>query len=1024
MNRLISSCKALVCLILTTSLPLGAQLVSVTNLPANRFFGNGMSGSYGIAATGAASDSGLWISSNWSSSADWLHHLYNVDTNGVPSDSMCPRDSFPGNYLLESYGLGHDGQHFWYIKRRSTGGNGTSMVFKINRDGTIADSIPLSWGYVGGVCWADSGLWFCRYYPNNMAGIFKIDVSTGQIVDSIPTYGTQPIGVARNSQYYYYVMDDNDGNDERIHAYDPVLGDTVYSIALPERSGGVSPRGMVWDGNYLWLIARPVVGNTYALYQYDLSLTGTPQITTNYTSYNFQHTKIGQPETFDLQVSSTGTADLIVDSIAHSNPAFSYSWVVPDTIAFGQSVMVPVTFDPNMYGLQIDTLKIYSNDPNKPVARVALQGFGIWTSQEIDPSAASHDFGPVLVQNGTESVNTWDLDITNQGAGELVVSNIVFTNPDFYLFEPVSFPLHVDSVSTTRIRIAFEPSQVGAYLDTMTIFSNDSSEAELPVTLQGSGVDSTYDFGGVFWTFMTPDNPFTSGDDFSVEAIRAISDVTGDGYDDVIIGTENYYVQCLNGNATGVTDTIWSFNSGLDDNNTGSLGTQGDDAQKALQVVSDLNDDGYPDVVAGFGGGNEGVYVLSGRTGAVIWSFDDPINYALGDINAVYAVEDFNGDSIPDVLATASATDPSAAYGRRKVYCFDGVTGDSIWVYFTGAYTRGVVSIGDVNGNGKPDVVATTGDFRNSVIGLDGQAGTFMWEFPVGGGIYGAKELVPYPVPDSTSDVIAAGSTQYIYRLDGATGAMRWQYNVGSVVFPNQLILLDDVNGNGYKDIIAPLTGSTAIMCIDGQTGTAIWNNALPMQTFGAVRIPDVNADGINDAVYASHDNKVYIIDGTNGQIIDDSFSFGTGGNNDAAESLHLINDLDGNASFEIIAGCRNGQVAAISGGDMLTAVARKAVPSGLPILRANYPNPFNPATTVRFVLPVRASVRLDVFNTLGQRVRSLARGTFEAGEHNVTWNGKDDAERTAASGVYFYRIEVREAHRVRTETRKLLLVK
>lgn len=997
------------------------SLVSVTNLPANRFFGNGISGSYGLAATGPAADSGLWISSNWSSDPiDWNYHLYNVNTAGVPSDSIFPRVNYPGKYLIESFGLGYDGENFWYVKRRTIGGNGSCMIFKITPTGTILDSIPLAWGYVGGVCWADSGLWFCRYYPNDRAGLFKIDVNARAIVDSIPTYGTQPLGVAANDEYMFYVMDDNDGNDERIYAYDPVAGDTAYSIALPERTSGVSPKGMAWDGQFLWLLARPVSGNVYALYKYDLGGSGTPQLTLSGAGYDFSNTKIGQPRSHDVTITNTGTGDLFVSAVGHDNEAFYQTLVTPDTLAPAENVTFQVFFDPNTYGDEIDTLKIYSNDPNKPVARYALHGKGVYPTQEISLSATSHNFGAVLRDPPAEATNVWDLDVSNQGVLPLLLDSVYFSNPDFFLSGSVTYPIAIDSVSTARLRIGFNPSEVATYTDTMTLLCNDSSEALIMVMLQGTGFDSSYSYSQVFWTFMAPDNPGTSADDYSVEAIRAIPDVTGDGFDDVLIGTENYYVLCVSGNATGTTDTIWSFNTGLDNNNTGSLGTNGDDAQKALQVVTDLDDDGFHDVVAGYGGGNEGVYVLSGRTGEVIWSFNDPINYALGDINAVYAEEDFNGDAKPDVLATGSATDEGGTTGRRSVYCFDGVDGGTIWTYFTGAFTRGVVSIGDVNGNGKPDVVTTTGDQRNSVIGIDGLAGSPMWEFPVESGIYGAKELAPYPVPDSTSDVIVAGSTKYIYRLDGTTGAQRWKYTIGTSIFINQVILLDDVNGNGYADVIAPLTGSTAIMCIDGQTGTAIWNNALPMQTFGAARIPDISGDGINDAVYVSHDNRVYLVNGVTGTVIHSGFSFGTGGNNDAAESVNMMNDVDGNGSFEILAGSRNGMSAAISGGDILSAISsQRRAPEKLE-LSQNYPNPFNPTTTISFVLPQATAATLKIYNVMGQEVRTLFSGALSAGTHEVVWDGHNGAGRSLASGIYVYRLRTTHG----TTARKMLLIK
>jgi len=83
--------------------------------------------------------------------------------------------------------------------------------------------------------------------------------------------------------------------------------------------------------------------------------------------------------------------------------------------------------------------------------------------------------------------------------------------------------------------------------------------------------------------------------------------------------------------------------------------------------------------------------------------------------------------------------------------------------------------------------------------------------------------------------------------------------------------------------------------------------------------------------------------------------------------------------------------------------------------LYPNYPNPFNPATEIRFDLPVATTVRLTVYNVLGQTVSTLVDGRCEAGRHVVSWDAS-----AMASGVYFYRLRA-DAY---TESRKMLLMK
>ncbi|MEZ5357593.1 MAG: T9SS type A sorting domain-containing protein [Candidatus Zixiibacteriota bacterium] len=88
--------------------------------------------------------------------------------------------------------------------------------------------------------------------------------------------------------------------------------------------------------------------------------------------------------------------------------------------------------------------------------------------------------------------------------------------------------------------------------------------------------------------------------------------------------------------------------------------------------------------------------------------------------------------------------------------------------------------------------------------------------------------------------------------------------------------------------------------------------------------------------------------------------------------------------------------------------------------LGQNYPNPFNPATTIRFSIAKRGHVSLTVYNILGQIVRTLADQDYDAGEHDVSWNGRDASGQTVASGIYLYRLESEEL----IETKKMVLLK
>ncbi len=88
--------------------------------------------------------------------------------------------------------------------------------------------------------------------------------------------------------------------------------------------------------------------------------------------------------------------------------------------------------------------------------------------------------------------------------------------------------------------------------------------------------------------------------------------------------------------------------------------------------------------------------------------------------------------------------------------------------------------------------------------------------------------------------------------------------------------------------------------------------------------------------------------------------------------------------------------------------------------LLSNHPNPFNPLTHIAFELPRTGDITLSVYDAAGRFVRALLSGELGPGKHSVEWDGRDDAGRRLASGVYLYRLTSAEG----SEARKMVLLK
>ncbi len=105
--------------------------------------------------------------------------------------------------------------------------------------------------------------------------------------------------------------------------------------------------------------------------------------------------------------------------------------------------------------------------------------------------------------------------------------------------------------------------------------------------------------------------------------------------------------------------------------------------------------------------------------------------------------------------------------------------------------------------------------------------------------------------------------------------------------------------------------------------------------------------------------------------------------------------------------------------GDGVTSVINPNIPADFTV-EQNYPNPFNPETAISFALPENGLVKINIFNVLGQKIKTLVNSELNAGSYRLNWKGDDDSGMKVTSGTYIYRVTFGN----NTISKKMLLIK
>lgn len=497
------------------------------------------------------------------------------------------------------------------------------------------------------------------------------------------------------------------------------------------------------------------------------------------------------------------------------------------------------------------------------------------------------------------------------------------------------------------------------------------------------------------------------------------------------------YVGSMDRNLYAVEDSItygklkWAFLQGLSVYSSPAIGANGTIYVGGLDFnCYALNPDGSLKwkymtgwcVFSSPAVGSEGE-IYYGSKDHNLYAFDDSSTDATVRWSAPFGVF-YDGhlvDSSPAIGPDGTiyvGTDPYGASGQTPVPAdtvFFAVNPDGSikWKFVMEDGTESSPAIG-------PDGMIYIGSYDGNLYAIrdDGDAPVLEWVFPTRGAIDGS------PTVDGCGTIYVGSRDSTLYAIN-PDGSMRWSVPTGGgiesspTIDENGILYIGSFDGNLYAiGAGGPDVGVDSIRIPDEVYAGAAYTPGAVVQNYRAGAQSFEVACLIDAAGASVYEDTVSVTGLVETAPHEVSFKPWTTGQDTAAVytiTVIALHDDDENRYNDTL----SAEVRAVS---EATADAGGEGAGSLPpyALKQCYPNPFNPATTIRFGLQEAAHARLRIYDVSGRFVRSLVDGFRSAGAHSEIWNGTDDAGRAVASGVYFYRLQAGAF----TETRKMVLLR
>jgi subtilisin family serine protease len=496
-----------------------------------------------------------------------------------------------------------------------------------------------------------------------------------------------------------------------------------------------------------------------------------------------------------------------------------------------------------------------------------------------------------------------------------------------------------------------------------------------------------------------PNWPFSlSG---QAQSTPMILDINGDGSGEVIFGDLEGNVNVLDNNMQQIA---------------GFPGQTG--ATIALPIaVGDLNNDGNLNL---FVVNNDKEAYAFNNDGSILFG---PISLDNQITRAAPMIADVNGDGIDDAVVCTMN-------GKLHIFNADGSEHAGYPVEFPGNFVFNA-ALADLNQNGRKEIILQT--IAGNFLAIDYESQENITGFPYSIGTNTEAAPVIADVDnDGHPEIIATVSSQGIIKAINHDGSVEFSHTFNKIV--KQDVLAYDFTGDGNTEIL--FTTFDGLFYVIDTDGDPLPNFPVYLEASieGNMLLSDLDGDGMA-AIIGDVNGLLHAIKADGSEAGNFPMDF-----NDNLKFAPALGDVDGNGninlavsnivSMNLIDLKRPAYSAWIMHrgnpgrtGDMFNALTDNEEQDVAVVnnsLLGNYPNPFNPETTISFTLKNPGHVTLDIFNLKGQKVKTLINEYKASGRHDIVWNGTDQNNSNVASGIYFYKMRNGKY----SSTKKMILMK